>query len=538
MATATDAASRRAQRLRDLTPRDLARVQSLIADPGTEESDRWRLRALVVGIQRDLGPDLSAAPLFGPAWLRSTAPAWWTWNWTHQLRLYKALNEVRQGTIKKLIIVWPPRHTKTETATVRFPLYWLSTTPTQHVIVAGHTQTYANRISRKIRRLARGRIAISEERKASNEWETLDGGGLRAVGVGVATAGHGGDLIFIDDPIRKRADAESQTKRDALWEWYTDDIYPRLEPGGALIIVTTRWHENDLVGRILASDDAKEWTVLHFRALATENDPLDRKPGEALCPDRYPRDVLLKIREIEGSYSFGAMYQGEPTPPEGGIFKRAGWRYWAPAELVSRLPPVRVKMLDGSYIERRAVALPRAPERMPFVAFSADCTFKDAESNDFVAIGVWAKLAASYYLLDQIKAHLDFPATLRELRALARRYPYATAKWVEDKANGSAVIQTLRAEIDGIIAVEPEGGKIARAHATAPLVEAGNVYLPHPALVAAGDGGNWVDELVESCASFPNATHDDDVDQLTQALLKLRRINTLDETFATVRAHA
>jgi predicted phage terminase large subunit-like protein len=534
----TGAPSSRRARVRSLRASDLDAAQALLRDPEASEEERVRLRALLASIQRDLGPDLSTVPPFGPAWLRATAPAWWVWDWEHQLRLYDALNAVRQGTIKRLIIVWPPRHTKTETATVRFPLYWLETTPAQHVIVAGHTQTFANRISRKIRRLVRGRFTISEERKAANEWETSEGGGLRAVGVGVATAGHGGDLIFIDDPIRKRADAESQTKRDALWEWYTDDIYPRLEPGGAIILVTTRWHEDDLVGRILASPDASEWTVLHFRALATEDDPLGRQPGEALCPDRYPVEVLQKIREVEGSYSFGAMYQGEPTPPEGGIFKRHHWRYWAPAELVSRLPPVRVKMLDGSFVEVRATALPAPPDKMPFVALSADCAFKDATSSDFVAIGAWGKVGVNYYLLDQVKAHLDFPATLLEMRRMARRYPMATAKWVEDKANGTAIIQVLRQEIDGMIAVEPEGGKIARAHSAAPLVESGNVFLPHPALVASGDGGNWVDELVDSCASFPNATHDDDVDQLTQALLKLRRVDALGATFATVRARA
>jgi predicted phage terminase large subunit-like protein len=473
---------------------------------------------------------------FGPTWLRGTAPDAWRWDWKHQLALYPILNKIRSGALDRVIIVWPPRHTKTETATVRFPAYWLERAPDEQVIVAAHTQRLANKISRKIRRLAPGRFPLSSERTAVEEWETEKGGGLRAVGVGVAVAGHGGHLIFIDDPFKSRKDAESQLYRDRVWEWYTDDLYTRLEPGGSIVLVMTRWHEDDLVGRILASPDAPNWRVFHLPALALENDPLGRKPGRALCPERYDEKDLERIRVVEGSYGFASLYQGMPAPPEGGIFKRTWWNFWAPGPLIRQLPPVAIKLPDGSFLRKPAAVL---PSRFAFEAQSWDMAFKNNAENDFVCGGDWGKVGANCYLLDLVKAHLDFPGTVKAMREFTKQHPNATAKWVEGKANGPAIIQTLRGELQGLIEVEPEGGKEARAHAVAALVEAGNVFLPHPALVQATDGHNWVEELIDSAATFPHASHDDDVDQMTQALNRLRLVpGDLGAPFGIAKARA
>jgi predicted phage terminase large subunit-like protein len=493
------------------------------------DADALRIQALIDGLRDDMGPDPARFAPFDEEWLIPTAPRSWRWDWLWLRYVRAALTKMRQGhpEYRRIILIAPVRHGKSETTTARFPVYWLEQTPDQHVIIAMHTQKLANKFSRKARRIARLKLRLDRERSAVEEWETEEGGGLRAVGVGVAVAGVGANLAVIDDPIRSRKEAESQTIRDAVWEWYTDDLYTRLEPDGAILLTLARWHQDDLAGRILASEDAPNWKVIHLPGLALENDPLGRQPGEALEPGRYTVQDLERLRRVMGSYGFSGLIQGMPSPPEGGILKRKWWRFWAPPELVEGLPPVSVKLPDGSFFRIRAEPLPRV---LPFEAQSWDMAFKDKEGNDYVAGGAWAKHGANMYLLDLIKAHLDFPATIDAVLDLTRGHPRARAKWVEDKANGPAVIQTLRSKVPGLIAVDPEGGKLARAHAAAPFLESGNVYLPHPALVGrvneeTGKSENWVLELIDNAAVLPNGLHDDDVDQLTQAVLKMQHVD-------------
>jgi predicted phage terminase large subunit-like protein len=195
---------------------------------------------------------------------------------------------------------------------------------------------------------------------------------------------------------------------------------------------------------------------------------------------------------------------------------------------------VQVRTADGGFT--RSIAVP-TPTKFPFMAESWDCAFKDAASNDFVCGQTWGKLHADCYLLDQVYQHLDLPGTLDAVRELSRRWPTASAKWVEDKANGPAVIQTLRREIAGLIAVEPQGKKTARAHAVAPIIEAGNVFLPHPDTVPTIDGHNWVLDLIDSCATLPTGAHDDDADALTQALNRLQLIPGVEPGYMIVQAH-
>jgi predicted phage terminase large subunit-like protein len=414
--------------------------------------------------------------------LPRTAPASWVWQWPHQRAIYSYLNAVTDGEITKLIISMPPRHTKTETITVRYPVYRMYRDATTRTAIGCYNQIQANKYSRKARQAARAvGIALSQERSATEEWETEQHGGMMARGVGSGVTGNGYDLIVIDDPVKSRAEAESPAFRDAVWDWYRDDLYTRLEPGGAIIVVMTRWHEDDLVGRILASDDAANWTVVNLPAIAEENDPMGRTPGEALCPDRFPLDVLLDRKRVLGPYSFNALYQGHPSPPEGSLLQRSWWKYYT--------------ML---------------PSRFEAIFASWDCTFKDADDSDFVVGQVWGRLGADYYLLDQTRGRMGFVATRQAIKAQKAKWPLIRALYIEDKANGTAVIETLKHEISGIIPVNPEGGKIARVQAISPMIEAGNVYLPEKA--------SFVGDFVEECAAFPNAAHDDQVDAMSQAL--------------------
>lgn len=230
----------------------------------------------------------------------------------------------------------PPRHGKSELTTVRYPAWRLERKPTTRVIVGCYNSTLAEKFSRKARRICNERMALSRDRVAVSDWETEAGGGLRAVGVGSGVTGQGGDLIIVDDPIKSREEANSQAYRERVWTWWTDDLYTRLEPDAAIVLILTRWHMDDLAGRILASEDAPNWTVVSLPAFAEANDPLGRSEGEALCPERFDERDLAEIKAVQGS-SFEALYQQRPSALEGSIFKREWWRYYREAPRFSRI---------------------------------------------------------------------------------------------------------------------------------------------------------------------------------------------------------
>jgi len=225
-----------------------------------------------------------------------------------------------RGEIKRLMIFMPPRHGKSEQTTVRYPVWRLERNPQLQVIIAAYNQFFANKFSRKARRIAARRMVLAGDRNAVEEWETQAGGGLRVVGVGGGVTGQGADLCIIDDPVKNREEAESPVYREKVWDWYTDDLYTRLEPGAAVVLIQTRWHVDDLAGRILKSDDAPNWTVINLPAEAEDGDPLGREVGEALCPERYDKAALADIRRVLQS-AYAALYQQRPVPAEGAVFK-------------------------------------------------------------------------------------------------------------------------------------------------------------------------------------------------------------------------
>ncbi len=233
------------------------------------------------------------------------------------------------------MIFMPPRHGKSETVTIRYSAWRLENDPKLNIIVGSYNQKLANRFSRRIRRIAEERIVLSKDRKAVDEWETKEGGGVRAVGVGAGVTGFGADLVMIDDPVKGRSHAESKTIRDNTWEWYTDDVYTRLEPKGAVVLIQTRWHEDDLAGRLKKAEanGGDRWDVVSLPAIAEADDPLGRKIGEALWPQRFDVKALDRIRQQQGSYSFNAMYQQRPVAREGNVFKREWFE-----NVVSRAP--------------------------------------------------------------------------------------------------------------------------------------------------------------------------------------------------------
>jgi predicted phage terminase large subunit-like protein len=275
-----------------------------------------------------------------------------------------------------------------------------------------------------------------------------------------------------------------------------------------------RCHQQDLSGHLLEQGG---WEHLCLPAeyegsgCATSigwSDPRGEQ-GELLWPERFGRQEIETLKVSLGSYAAAGQLQQRPSPAGGGIFKRHWFRYWQPRG--GNLPPVIVRLPDGT---QQAIVAIEMPYHVNEQIQSWDCAFKDLETSDYVVGQAWARLGALYFLGEQTRRRLDFPATVNAVRELSRQFPGTLAKLIEDKANGSAVIQMLYREIPGILPVNPEGGKIARAAAVSPLIEAGNVYLPHPLYAL------WVNDFIEECAAFPNGAHDDQVDAMTQALLR------------------
>nr|WP_238338670.1 phage terminase large subunit [Carnobacterium maltaromaticum] len=428
----------------------------------------------------------------------------------HTKLVCKYLQRIADGEQLALMIEMPPRHGKSMTVTESFPSFYLGKNPGKRVITASYSDSLAKKFGRKNKDKFKefagplNNLELSKTNAAVKDWG-IEGhsGGMLSTGVGGSITGHGADLMIIDDPIKNQQDASSETIREKIWDEWESTLSTRLHGGASVIVVMTRWHEDDIIGRLL-KQGARPWIRLRLPAVAEdETDLLHRKIGEVLCPELGYDEKWAKQKQKEvGSRTWSSLYQQRPTPAGGSIFKRKWVKYYVPSREVK----------DRLNLSDETIILPRLFDKQ---VQSWDCTFKDAETSDFVAGQVWAKKKTDYFLLARRKEKLNFTATLKAIREMSENWPNARAKYVEDKANGSAVISVLENEISGIIPVNPEGGKEVRANAVAPVWESGNVYLPHP------DYAPWVNEFLDELEAFPNGAHDDEVDAMTQALIKI-----------------
>lgn len=398
-----------------------------------------------------------------------------------------------------LVLSIPPQHGKSMTITETLPSWYLGKFPTKRIIEASYSEDFAQlfgrRNLRKIEQFGRELFNIEKGNIANNtEFELSNGiGGMISRGILSGVTGRPADLMIIDDPVKNRQEADSKTYRDRVWAEWNDSFKSRLSFGAKVIIIQTRWHEDDFAGRIIKNE--KHVTVINLKCEADNNDPLGRKPGEALCPEigkgnEWLKDFKSTFTTKEGSRTWNALYQGSPTPDDGNIFKRKWFKYY------DQLP------------------------NLPYMLISVDATFKDKEDNDFVSIQVWGKRNSDFYLIDRVKEHFGFTETLNVIRQLRNKYNKCSAVLIEDKANGSAIVEVLQREFSGIIPINPEGGKIARANAVSPSFESGNVYFPK--------NKQWLYDYETELVSFPNAEHDDDVDCTTQAVNRLRNITAIE----------
>jgi predicted phage terminase large subunit-like protein len=387
-----------------------------------------------------------------------------------------------------VIVEAPPRHGKSEFVSRRLPLWHMQDHPDRHVTLAGYGASLPVAHSRWVRdalgeHASELGVALAGDSTAADRWHTTRGGSCRAVGVGGALTGFGSHLLVIDDPISNAEEADSEVMREKIWDWFTAVAWTRREPGATVVVMHTRWHEDDLVGRIVAHPElGKHAKRITLRAIAEDDDPLGRKPGEALWPERYSVAALEDIRAALPARWWSALYQQRPTSAEGAEIKRHWWRWYD--------------------------ALPVIRERMDFVCASWDCAFRDSDGSDYVVGTVWGVFGSFRYLLDMFRERIDFAGTVKAVVDMNAKWkPNATL--IEAKANGDAVINTLRDLVPGIVPVEPQGGKESRVRAATPQIQAGNVYLPKT---------SWANALVEEAAAFPLGKFDDAIDSTAQAL--------------------
>lgn len=419
-------------------------------------------------------------------WLPLATPQL-VWDWHFQKHIQYHVGRFRRRQIDRLLLSVPPRHGKSEMVTVRYPAYCLEADPTWRVIVGSYSQDLANKFSRKTRRIVRDRgIRLSRENYRVDDWATEVEGGYRAAGVGTGVTGMGGEDVIIDDPVKSRAEANSRAYRDRVWDWYLDDISTRLEPEGGILVIMTRWHTDDLGGRLIREEglieEGGEWCVINLPALAEEDDPLGRQPGEALCPARYDEEKLTRIKR-RLKESFTALFQGRPVALEGNIVKRH-WigRYGAPPH-------------ESHVIQ---------------IVQSWDCSSKGAEIHSWNVCTTWAITRLGLYLLEVYRDHLDYPALKRAAISKAEQWnPHGVL--IEDKANGQALIQDLRDEtLVPVIPIEPEGDKITRLATESIAYEAGSVYHPERA--------PWLADFEGELCTAPNSEELDQVDSTSQFL--------------------
>jgi predicted phage terminase large subunit-like protein len=444
-------------------------------------------------------------------------------------RLAQAIRDVEAGQSRYISVSMPPRMGKSFLTSVFFPLWVLHKHPAWELMLLSHDPSLAAGWGRQIRRGVESHgpqlgLEISKDAGAAKEWEVRalnsedqqSNGVVLSRSIRESVTGRGAKVMILDDIVKDFADAHSKSSREFVWDWWTSNSRTRLHPPALVVAIGTRWHEDDFIGRLLSSEydgDPDQWEVISFPALAEDPaaidprtkapygpDQLGREPGEPLLSPivtETPEEALARwadIRQAVGSYAWAALFQQRPEPSEGAIFNNEWWQYWRErADL-----PVFDRFLT-----------------------SWDCAFKGTDSSDYVVGQLWAAAGPDRYLLKQVRRRMTFTETLVEMRTFIA----TAASWtpegegvhehiVEDKANGTAVIDVLRAEIPGMVPVNPTESKEARARAVSPVVESRNVHLP-----AVWDG---LPDFLSEHKTFPNSMHDDQVDCTTQALRRMR----------------
>ena len=413
---------------------------------------------------------------------------------SHHKKIAEKFNQIAKGEIKRLIINMPPRHTKSEFASFLLPSWMVGRKPDLKIIQTTHTTELAIRFGRKAKTLMDSPeykqvfdTRLREDSQAAGKWETEQGGEYYAAGVGSAITGRGADLLIIDDPHSEQ-DALNMTAMERAYEWYTSGPRQRLQPGGAIVVVMTRWNMKDLTGALLKSQKelkSDQWHVIEFPAIMPSGNPV--------WPEYWKKEELEGVKASLSIGKWNAQWMQNPTAEEGSLIKREWWRKW-----------------DRDYIPA-----------LKHVIQSYDTAFLKKETADYSAITTWGVFheaedtAPNLILLDALKERLEFP----ELRKKAlEQYNYWKPESViiESKASGLPLTYELRKMGIPVINYTPSKGndKHARVNAVSPLFESGQIWAPEE---------KFAEEVIEECASFPYGDHDDLVDSMTQAVMRFRQ---------------
>jgi predicted phage terminase large subunit-like protein len=420
----------------------------------------------------------------------------------HHRLIAEKLERVARGELKRLIINMPPRHSKSEFASFLMPAWFLGRNPKLKIIQATHNTELAVRFGRKVRDLIDDpaykeifpSTNLKEDNKGAGKWGTDKGGEYFAAGVGAAVTGRGADLFIIDDPHSEQ-DAMSESAFDNAYEWYTSGPRQRLQPGGAIILVMTRWGKKDLTGRLLANQSsdpmADQWEVVEFPALLPS--------GRPLWPEFWDKDALLSIKASLPLGKWAAQWQQQPTSEGSAIVRKEWWRQWEK----EKIPPLK------------------------YIIQAYDTAFSKKETADYSAITTWGIFEPeegtrdNIILLDAQRGRWNFPE-LKEVAFEEHQYWEPDMVIVEAKATGKPLIDELRARGIPALGFSPgrrAGGggvdKTTRMHMVSPLFEAGLVWAP--------EDKRFAEEVIEEVTSFPNGDHDDFCDSMTLALIRFRQ---------------
>ena len=410
----------------------------------------------------------------------------------HIQLIAKHIEQLESGDLKRLAVFMPPRHGKSMLCSEFFPAWYLGNNPKHFVIQATYAQELADDFGRKVRNYVQSpefnqifpNVGLRSDSMSAKRFHTVHGGTYAAVGAGGAITGRGAHLMIIDDPIKGREDAESEVQRRNLIEWYKSVAYTRLQPGGKIILIQTRWHQDDLAGYIL-NESGEDWKILDLPAIDAS--------GNALWPDAYSLKELNQIKETVGTRVWSALYQQKPSEEEGSILKRDWWKIYTDKEM-----PV-----------------------CSYVLQSYDTAFSTRSSADYTACTTWGVYNErdengtphpAILLFDAWKERLEYP-DLRK-RAKESFFHFKPDEiLVEKRASGQSLIQDLRRSGLPVVEFKPEKDKVSRCHNVAPMFESGLVHILDDEFKSA---------VLEECAHFPYGKFDDIVDTVVQALMRIR----------------